>query len=223
MRQRKLKNRTSRRENCENLRIPYKIPSFDLREIDNSRDYFDFEEIFGNRNPVYIEIGCGKGQFATEFAKQNPDVNIIGVECAPDVLVQACEKTQKLNLSNIKYLEMKAEYLPIFIKEKSVKGIFLNFSTPYPKKCHAKHRLTSPVFLDIYKKILCDGGVIAQKTDSQSLFEYSVESFSQNGFSLYNVSLDLHNSTFEGNIVTEYESRFSEQGLPIYRLEAALK
>lgn len=223
MRQRKLRNRTARRENCENLRIPYEIPSFDLRQINSSRSYFDFEEIFGNGNPVYLEIGCGKGQFATEFAKKNPDVNIIGVECVKDVLIQACEKTQQQNISNIRYLEMKAEYLPIFIKEKSVAGIFLNFSTPFPKKSHAKHRLTSPDFLNIYKKILCDGAVIEQKTDSQVLFESSIENFSQNGFELYNISLDLHKSNFEGNIVTEYEQRFADLGLPIYRLEAKLK
>ncbi len=223
MRPRKLRNLHTRRDKCESLRIPYEIPSFDLRNIDDTRDYFDFEGIFGNSNPVYLEIGCGKGTFATEYAKRNPNINIIGVECVPDVLVQACEKTIEQNIDNIRYLEMKAEYLPIFIKEKSVSRIFLNFSTPFPKKSHAKHRLTSPDFLAIYKKILCDKGEIHQKTDSQILFESSLENLSQNGFTLQNISLDLHNSDFEGNIVTEYESKFVEQGLPIYRLEAVLK
>ena len=111
----------------------------------------------------------------------------------------------------------------LFIKEKSIGRIFLNFSTPYPKKSHAKHRLTSPDFLSVYKKLLSDGGVIEQKTDSKILFESSLENLSQNGFILQNISLDLHNSDFEGNIVTEYESKFVEQGLPIYRLEAKLK
>ena len=223
MRPRKLRNLNTRRNNCESLRIPYEIPSFDLRNINDTRNYFDFEEIFGNSNPVYLEIGCGKGTFATEYAKRNPDINIIGVECVKDVLVQACEKTMEQGVSNIRYLEMKAEYLPIFIKEKSIGRIFLNFSTPYPKKSHAKHRLTSPDFLSVYKKLLSDGGVIEQKTVSKILFESSLENLSQNGFILQNVSLDLHNSDFEGNIVTEYESKFVEQGLPIYRLEAKLK
>ncbi len=118
---------------------------------------------------------------------------------------------------------MKAEYLPLFMEDNSVCEIYLNFSTPYPKSRHESHRLTSKLFLDIYKKLLCDDGFIAQKTDSQCFFEYSLESFSQNGFLLSEISLDLHKSDFEDNIVTEYEERFVNQGLPIYRLVAKLK
>ena len=118
---------------------------------------------------------------------------------------------------------MKAEYLPLFMREKTVTEIYLNFSTPFPKSRQESHRLTSKGFLDIYKKLLCDDGFIAQKTDSQGFFEYSLESFSQNGFLLSEISLDLHNSDFEGNIMTEYEEKFVSQGLPIYRLEAYIK
>lgn len=223
MRYRKLRNLDQRRDNCEDLRIEYAIPSFDLRDIDEEHSYFNFEDIFGNSNPVVLEIGCGKGQFAVTYAQRNPDVNIVGIECVPGVLVKACEKALEANVSNIRFLEMRAEYLPIFIKEKTIKEIYLNFSTPFPKSKQEKHRLTSPDFLNIYKKILNDDGFIAQKTDSQLLFEYSVESFENNGFVLSNVTTDLHNSNFEGNIITEYEQRFVEQGLPIYRLEARLK
>lgn len=223
MRFRKLKNLDTRRDNCSELRIPYSIPDFDLRNIDNVRAYINFSECFENDAPLVLEIGCGKGQFATEYAKRNPDKNVVGIECVPGVLVIACEKAKEAKVSNLRFLEMKAEYLPVFIKEKSVSEIFLNFSTPFPKARHEKHRLTSPEFLSIYKKILVPGGVIAQKTDRLDFFEYSIESFKNNGFEVTSIIRDLHNSGFEGNIVTEYEQKFAQQGLPLYRLEAKLK
>ena len=133
------------------------------------------------------------------------------------------EKAKEENIENIRFLEMKAEYLPLFMEDNSVCEIYLNFSTPYPKSRHESHRLTSKLFLDIYKNLLCDDGFIAQKTDSQCFFEYSLESFSQNGFVLSEISLDLHKSDFEDNIVTEYEQKFVNQGLPIYRVVAKLK
>ncbi len=223
MRFRKLKNLDTRRDNCSELRIPYSIPDFDLRNIDNVRAYIDFSEYFENDAPLVLEIGCGKGQFATEYAKRNPDKNVVGIECVPGVLVIACEKAKEAEVENLRFLEMRAEYLPVFIKEKSVSEIFLNFSTPFPKARHEKHRLTSPEFLSIYKKILVPGGVITQKTDSLDFFEYSIESFKNNGFEVTSIIRDLHNSGFEGNIVTEYEQKFAQQGLPLYRLEAKLK
>ncbi len=223
MRPRKIKNLETRRKNCTDLRIPYSLPSFDFRTNEKNEDFFDLDEIFGRSALVVMEIGCGKGQFICEYAKRNPDKNILAIECVPTVLVEACEKVKEENIENIRFLEMKAEYLPLFIKEKTISEIYLNFSTPYPKSRHESHRLTSKGFLDIYQKLLTDGGFIAQKTDSQGFFEYSIESFSQNGFVLSNISLDLHNSDFEGNIVTEYEQKFVNQGMPIYRLEARLK
>jgi len=223
MRPRKIRNLTSRRENCTDLRIPYTLESFDFRTNDEHENFFDLDEIFGRSAPLVMEIGCGKGQFTCEYAKRNPDKNILAIECVPTVLVEACELVKRENITNIRFLEMKAEYLPLFMREKSVTEIYLNFSTPFPKARQESHRLTSKGFLDIYKKLLCDDGFIAQKTDSQGFFEYSLESFSQNGFLLYEISLDLHNSDFEGNIVTEYEEKFVSQGLPIYRLVAKMK
>lgn len=223
MRPRKIRNLSSRRENCTDLRIPYTLESFDFRTNDEHENFFDLDEIFGRSAPIVMEIGCGKGQFTCEYAKQNPDKNILAIECVPTVLVEACELVKKQNIPNIRFLEMKAEYLPLFMREKSVTEIYLNFSTPFPKSRQESHRLTSKGFLDIYKKLLCDDGFIAQKTDSQGFFEYSLESFSQNGFKLSEISLDLHNSDFEGNIVTEYEQKFVSQGLPIYRLVAKMK
>ena len=223
MRPRKIRNLTTRRENCTDLRIPYTLESFDFRTNEENENFFDIEEIFGREAPLVMEIGCGKGQFVCEYAKRNPDKNIIAVECVPTVLVEACERVKKEKIENIRFLEMKAEYLPLFMEDNSVCEIYLNFSTPYPKSRHESHRLTSKLFLDIYKNLLCDDGFIAQKTDSQGFFEYSLESFSQNGFLLSEISLDLHKSDFEDNIVTEYEERFVNQGLPIYRVVAKLK
>ncbi len=223
MRPRKIRNLTTRRESCSDLRIPYTLESFDFRTDKENENYFNIEGIFGRNAPLVMEIGCGKGQFICEYAKQNPDKNIIAIECVPTVLVEACEKVKEEKINNIRFLEMKAEYLPLFMRDNTVSEIYLNFSTPFPKSRHESHRLTSKGFLDIYKKLLCEGGFIAQKTDSREFFEYSLESFSQNGFILSSISLDLHNSNFEGNIVTEYEQKFVNQGLPIYRLEARLK
>ena len=223
MRPRKIRNLTTRRENCTDLRIPYTLESFDFRTNEENENFFDIEEIFGREAPLVMEIGCGKGQFVCEYAKRNPNKNIIAIECVPTVLVEACEKVKEEKIENIRFLEMKAEYLPLFMKNKTVCEIYLNFSTPYPKSRHESHRLTSKLFLDIYKNLLCDDGFIAQKTDSQCFFEYSLESFSQNGFVLSEISLDLHKSDFEDNIITEYEQKFVNQGLPIYRVVAKLK
>lgn len=223
MRPRKIRNLTTRRENCTDLRIPYTLESFDFRTNEENENFFDIEEIFGREAPLVMEIGCGKGQFVCEYAKRNPNKNIIAIECVPTVLVEACERVKKEKIENIRFLEMKAEYLPLFMEDNSVCEIYLNFSTPYPKSRHESHRLTSKLFLDIYKSLLCDDGFIAQKTDSQCFFEYSLESFSQNGFVLSEISLDLHKSDFEDNIITEYEQKFVNQGLPIYRVVAKLK
>lgn len=223
MRLRKVKNLEKRREKCAELRIPCRIPEFNLNDTDGYYQPIDFKSIFGNDNPIVLEIGCGKGQFAVEYAKRNPDKNIVGVECVPGVLVKACEKVINEQVNNVRFLELKAEYLPIFIEKNSVCEIYLNFSTPFPKARHEKHRLTSKEFLAVYKKIMTPDAFIAQKTDNEAFFDFSVESLIQNGFELSEVTRDLHNSGFEGNIVTEYEERFSSQGMPIYRLVARLK
>lgn len=179
-------------------------------------------KVFKNKQPVYLEIGCGKGQFGNTFAYQNPDKNILCVERNRNVLIMAIDKARELGLDNIMFLCGTAEYLPSYIPNNSIEEIYLNFSCPFPKKSHEAHRLTNPRFLEIYKPMLKNGGAICQKTDNMHFFEYSIESFSKCGFKLSNISLDLHKSNFEGNIETEYEQKFSSQGFPIYRLEARL-
>ena len=187
------------------------------------KEYLDFPALFGNGNPVVLEIGAGKGQFCCDLAQREPEVNILAVEKSSNVIVDAAEKIISLGIKNAVALRCDAEYLEKYIPEHSVSRIYLNFSCPFPKKSYAAHRLTHRKFLEIYKKLLVPGAEIHQKTDNREFFEFSLEEFSQCGFTLKNISLDLHKSGFEGNIETEYERRFSEQGLPIYRLEAFLK
>jgi len=192
-----------------------------LSAIAERRYLLSYEEIFGNNNPVYLELGCGLGAFCIEFARRNPNVNILAVERISNVLVTATERALKEGLPNLRFMNMPVECLEAYIPDESVSRIFLNFSTPLPKSSCARQRLTSPRFLNIYKKLLSRGGEIHQKTDSASFFEYSLEQFSSCGFILKNISLDLHSSKFASeNIITEYEKSFSDKGLPIYKLEA---
>lgn len=186
----------------------------------NDKDYLDIDNIFKKKQPLYLEIGCGKGRFSVEFAKSHPEINLLAVEKESNVIVSACEAALKENLPNLYFLKSAAEYLPRFLCDNSVERIFLNFSCPFPKNKYASHRLTAPRFLGIYKRLLKENGEIHQKTDNMKLFEFSIENLSRAGYTLKNISLDLHNSDFEGNIVTEYEERFTKEGLPIYRLEA---
>ena len=189
----------------------------------NNKDYINLTQWFGEDRPLYLEIGCGKGKFAVEFAKSHPEINLLAVEKDPNVIVLACEAAQREGLNNLRFLKCGAEYIERHIKEKTVERIFLNFSCPFPKNKYASHRLKNHTFLSIYKRLLKSDGEIHQKTDNMHFFEFSIEQFSQNGFALKNVCFDLHKSDFEGNIVTEYEKKFSELGQPIYRLEAYRK
>lgn len=219
MRMRKKKNLEQRIENCNDYIIEIEEEKIEYGK-EPQKHLLDIEEIFGNNNPLHMEIGCGKGQFTMEIAKRNPNINYIAVEINRNVIVQACEKAKNAGLENLRFLILGAEKLGLYIPENSVERIYLNFSCPFPKKRYAKHRLTHENFLQIYKTLLKDKAQIHQKTDNMHFFEFSIGEFSKSGFVLSNVSLDLHNSDFEGNIITEYEKRFSDLGQPIYRLEA---
>lgn len=187
------------------------------------KEYIDLKALFGNSNPVVMEIGAGKGQFCCELANRRPDINVLAVERTSNVIVDAAEKAIKMDLPNLYLLRCDAEYLEKFIPEASISELYLNFSCPFPKKSYAQHRLTHRKFLEIYKHLLAPNAFICQKTDNREFFEFSICEFSGCGFVLKNVSLDLHASNFEGNIMTEYEKRFSDMGQPIYRLEAYIK
>ncbi len=222
MRMRRKNNLEQRLEKCGDRIIYMDREDRNFQAIDTS-SLLDLHALFGNNAPVHMEIGCGKGQFACEIAKRCPDINFIAVEKSSNVLVTACEKAIEQDIKNLIFLRGAAEYLECYIPQKSISRLYLNFSCPFPKKSYASHRLTHHRFLEIYKKLLCDGAEIHQKTDNRGFFEFSIEELSRFGCLIKNVSLDLHNSDFENNIVTEYEERFSSQGFPIYRLEAVFR
>ncbi|MCH1625356.1 tRNA (guanosine(46)-N7)-methyltransferase TrmB [Fredinandcohnia quinoae] len=179
----------------------------------------NWKKAFGNDNPIHIEVGTGKGRFITEMAKANPSINYIGIELSERVIVAALDRLIEAEVTNLKLINFNAENLEDCFAKGDVDQIYLNFSDPWPKTRHEKRRLTYKTFLARYERILVDGGEIHFKTDNRSLFEYSLRSFSEYGLLLTNVSLDLHNSDFEGNIMTEYEEKFSKMGHPIYRSE----
>lgn len=222
MRMKRKKNLDERIAASGDYLIIMKNDNLDFNNAANENHIVNFSELFGNDNKVYLEVGSGKGQFGCTFAKQNPDKNILCVEKNRNVMILAIDMARAMGLKNIRFMCGAAEYLPSYIEKESIEEIYLNFSCPFPKHKHIAHRLTNPRFLNIYKQIMKPYGVISQKTDNMHFFEYSVEQFSQCGYKLSNISLDLHNSDFEGNIVTEYEYKFSSQGMPIYRLEARI-
>ncbi|WP_409270955.1 tRNA (guanosine(46)-N7)-methyltransferase TrmB [Neobacillus sp. SCS-31] len=178
-----------------------------------------WHEVFGNNNPLHIEVGTGKGKFITGMAAANPDINYLGIELHQGVLASALDRLIETELPNVKLLNVNAAELLSYFAKNDVSRLYLNFSDPWPKTRHEKRRLTYKSFLALYEQILIDGGEIHFKTDNQGLFEYSLVSFSEYGMLLRDVSLDLHNSGFEWNIMTEYEEKFSEKGNRIYRCE----
>lgn len=178
-----------------------------------------FKDVFEQQHPLHIEIGMGKGDFMYEMARRNPDINFIGIEKFPSVIAAAINKiNQKEKLNNLKLMHYDAIQLNDIFAKNEVDHIYLNFSDPWPKKRHAKRRLTSHAFLDVYKNILIDNGQIEFKTDNRGLFEYSLVSVNQYPMNLEYVSLDLHHSPeMENNVMTEYEKKFSVNG-PIYKM-----
>ncbi len=176
--------------------------------------------IFGNDNPIHIEVGSGKGRFITGMAAQNPEINYIGIDIQMTVLSYALDRVVEAGLPNIKLLQVDGSSLTNYFAPAEIDRLYLNFSDPWPKKRHEKRRLTYKSFLDTYKEILPEKGEIQFKTDNRGLFEYSLVSFSQYGMTLNGVWLDLHASDMEGNVMTEYEEKFSQKGQVIYRVEA---
>ncbi len=173
--------------------------------------------------PIELEIGCGKGSFILGMAKRNPDTNYVAMERVSDVVLLAAEKIKSENVKNVKFIIGNAMNLKEYFPTSSVRRLYLNFSDPWPKKGHAKRRLTHRGFLDIYKEILTPDGEIIFKTDNIGLFEFSLPEFEASGFKLRDITYDLHNSEYnEDNIVTEYEKNFSEKGFKINRVVAYL-
>lgn len=178
----------------------------------------NWHKIFKNNNPINIEIGMGKGNFIIDMAKNNPNINFIGIELYTNVLARAAKKLENIELNNLFLININASELnEIF--EKEIDTIYLNFSDPWPKKRNAKRRLTSTYFLDIYDKLFKNKKHIYQKTDNQSLFESSIISLSTYGYKIEDISLDLWN-TDKTYSMTEYEEKFKNLGVKILYLEA---
>ena len=181
-----------------------------------------WHSLFGNKNPIHIEIGMGKGQFLMTLAAQNPDVNFIGIEKYSSVLLRALQKITESPLPNIRFIRMDAETITEVFAENEVDRIYLNFSDPWPKDRHAKRRLTSKEFFARYNVILKADGRVEFKTDNRPLFDFSVESVKEAGWKLDAVTYDLHHDEelCQGNVMTEYEEKFSSKGNPIHKLIA---
>ena len=187
--------------------------------VDNPIDYKGkWNKLFDNNNPIYIEIGMGKGDFIINNALDFPNINFIGIEKYDSVIARAIQKSNELEISNLKLIRLDAlNITEVFDKE--IDKLYLNFSDPWPKERHAKRRLTSPIFLNKYESIFKDDKLIEMKTDNINLFDYSKESLIENGYNLEYVSNDLHSEDVF-NIKTEYETKFSERGVKINKLIA---
>ena len=226
MRMRKKRNFDARMEACGDLLLAKGANGIlNMKEAaENYRALIDFSAVFGNDNPVALEIGCGKGGFVMAMAEKYPSVNFLALEKMSNVILTPMEEVKKRGVSNIRFLNIRAECLPCYIPEHSLDIIYLNFSTPLPKLGYATQRLTHRNFLEKYKKLLKDGGKIVQKTDDRDFFEFSLEEYKACGFALENISYDLHeNGNPEWNIVTEYEQKWVERGVPIHRVEAIFR
>ena len=192
---------------------------FSIQEPEQNKG--KWAEVFGNDHPIHIEVGMGKGQFIIEMAKRNPEINYIGIEKYSSVLVRAVEKLEDFEQNNLRLIRMDAENIEEVFDKDEVDRIYLNFSDPWPKDRHAKRRLTSTRFLERYNNILTPEGRVMFKTDNKDLFDFSLEQVEEAGWILENHTYDLHHSEYnEGNVMTEYEEKFSAKGNPICRLVA---
>ena len=188
----------------------------------------NWHTVFGNNHPIHIEVGMGKGQFLLTLAAENPQINYVGIERYSSVLLRAVEKFQELETegkapANIRFICMDANDLPTVFAPAEVSRIYLNFSDPWPKARHARRRLTSNEFFKLYDKVLTADGTVEFKTDNRPLFDFSVEELKTSElFVLDQLSYDLHNDSKmnQGNIMTEYEAKFSSMGNPICKLIA---
>ena len=221
MRMRKKRHFEPRMEACGELLLVRGRPCLNLKEAaQNYRALLDPEEVFGRRAPLELEIGCGNGGFLLEKARRHPEIDFFAVEISSNVALTAMERTRAAGFHNIRFLNIPAEILPCYVKERSISKIYLNFSTPLPAKNREKQRLTAPRFLHIYYDLLEEEGTIEQKTDSEPFFDYSLEQYAANGFEVVSLTRDLHHSEFAAeNIITEYEGNFIAKGLPIFRAE----
>ncbi len=220
MRMRLKRNLEQREENARPFLIEADDAEYDARKAVLDKHYIDFD--YPKRdNPLILEVGCGKGGFATEYAKAHADINYIAVEKLSNVIIVGAEKAKEDNISNLRFFRSSVEYLPRFLKDHSITRIYMNFPCPFNKESYHDRRMTAESFLCIYDQLLVEHGEIILKTDNERMFAYSIEQMCNHGYLLSEVTLDLYNSPYiENNIATEYESKFVAEGKPILRLKA---
>lgn len=209
-------------EECSDICTVANLEDKNMKRAAEVKEYLDFSAIFKNDNPVRLEIGCGKGKFVCDKAKSEPNVNFVAVEKISNVLIEALERAKSENLNNVYFLNCAAEVLEKYFKEGAAEQIYLNFSNPLPKESYKKQRLTHPRFLAIYRRILKSGGQIVQKTDDEGFYRFSLESYGREGFDIISVSEDWR-AEENGDILTEHEKKFIEEGKRIYRIVAENK
>lgn len=178
-----------------------------------------WDDVFGRNAPLHIEVGMGKGQFMMQLAALNPDINYVGIEMYSSVLLRAVQKMEEMPLTNLRFIRMDAREMEEVFDKGEVDKIYLNFSDPWPKDRHAKRRLPSRQFLARFDQVLAKGGNIEFKTDNRDLFDFAVEEVEPAGFKVDAITYDLHHDEKmnQGNIMTEYEEKFSAKGNPIYK------
>lgn len=178
-----------------------------------------WSEVFGRKAPLHIEVGMGKGQFMMELALRNPDINYVGIEMYSSVLLRAVQKMEEKPMDNLRFIRMDAREIEEVFGKGEVDKIYLNFSDPWPKDRHAKRRLPSRQFLARFDQILKKDGNLEFKTDNKDLFDFAVEEVEPAGWKIDAITYDLHHDEVmnEGNILTEYEEKFSSKGNPIYK------
>lgn len=185
---------------------------------------YKLNDLFNNNNPIYVELGCGKGKFLRNNALQNPEINYIGFEKSVKVAYRCAKSVYENDPDNYYIVYSNGDIIKEVFNPKSIERIYLNFSDPWPKPSHYKRRMTHRNFLHVYKMVLIDSGEIHMKTDNNDLFEYSIKQFKEDNWDLILITRDLHNSSYcQNNIMTEYEERFVKEGRPINKLIAKLK
>lgn len=218
MRIRRKKNLDIRLAALTDYIIPIDDTVKDARLVTRQKDYINFCDVFIKEQPLRIEVGCGKGGFITELATRNSNVNFIAVEMMDNIIMMAAENAKRKGLTNVKFLNTGAQYLPRYFKENSVETVYLNFSPPYPQKSYECRRLTNDNFINVYNYLLHQGGSIEQKTDDKDFFEYSLKKLTGAGFKVYNVTQEKNFA--KRNVQTEYEKKFLQNGFTIYKLIA---
>ena len=215
---RKKSNLDTRILQCDEYLIAYEGTFTNVNEFIKEKAYVEPKLVFKNDNPLDLDLGCGLGGFALQIAQKNPDRNFIGLEKFSNVIIGAIDKAKAANVPNLKFLNCRCECLEKYIKPHSVDKIYLNFSNPLPNKRDTRQRLTNPRFLNIYKEVLKEDGILIQKTDDRSFFEYSIQMYKENGWNILDECWDLAALNDTNNIITEHEQKYMNEGKLIYRV-----